>query len=78
MTDVLKEQINDLEEEIAMEFSSLYFQNEMLKEEEQISMLLLIDQLMKLFNEGVDYISWGYIYPVIKDCVKKDDHTTRT
>ena len=62
--------INDIEEEIAIEASSLYFQNEMLKEEEEIDMIKLYKQIGDFIDESIDMISWSYLYPVIKECVK--------
>lgn len=63
--------IKNLEEEVAIEAASLYFQNEMLMEEQELDMIKLYQQIGNLIDEGIDWLSWGYIYPLIKDCVKQ-------
>ena len=63
--------IDGMEEEIAIEASSLYFQNEMLMQEEEIDMVRLYKEIGDLIDSGEDDLSWSYLYPIIKECVNK-------
>ena len=69
--DILKHQVDEMEEEIAIEFSSLHFQNEMLMQEEEIDTVRLYKELGDIIDSGVDELTWSYIYPIIKECVNK-------
>ncbi len=66
--------IDALEEDTAIVAASLFFQKELLKEEEKIDLQRLVDvivsDLMGPFS-CLDFISWSDFYPMLKSCVKK-------
>jgi hypothetical protein len=61
--------IEEKQEDIAMQATSLFFQEEMLEKSEMIDFDALQSEIYTLKEDGIDMISWKDLYPILKRCV---------
>lgn len=64
---------NDILDDIAIESAALFFQEEMLKEEEEIDLLLLNQEIELIIEHEFPHeflITWRRLYPILKRCVR--------
>ena len=54
---------------VALEAGALFFQEEMLSQEEMIDLDLLMVKIMALIDDGENYLSWKELYPILKKSV---------